>query len=78
MESVARLRSVIVEALGSQGQQTIQQELFDELMIHRPRLLKVFDVGSRDAQQQREIESGMLHIYLFMLQILSMNPQAKQ
>lgn len=59
MESIFRLRSCILNAIGNHGS---QQELFDELRIHRPQLLKLFDVGKKDAQEQREIESGALFV----------------
>ncbi len=54
--TIARLRSVILAGL---AQKCSQQELFDELMAHKQQLLKIFDVGNRDPQQQKELESGM-------------------
>jgi len=35
-----------------------EQELFDELMVQKPCLLTLLDVGGRSQQEQREIESG--------------------
>lgn len=35
-----------------------EQELFDELIIQKPRLVNLLDVGGRSQQEQREIESG--------------------
>ncbi|KAJ7584798.1 nucleoporin Nup186/Nup192/Nup205 [Mycena floridula] len=59
MSSMTRLRSVILNALSGQAS---QQDLFDELMMHKPQLLKVFDVGNRDPGEQRELESGKTFI----------------
>lgn len=58
METISRLRSVLLNSLGSRGLQHGEQELFDELMVHKTRLLHVFDVGPRNTQEQRDIESG--------------------
>ena len=58
MESVSRLRTILLTSLGARGAQHGEQELFDELMVHQPCLQKLFDVGPRSAQEQREIESG--------------------
>ncbi|KAF8970600.1 nucleoporin Nup186/Nup192/Nup205 [Flammula alnicola] len=58
MNSIHRLREALLRALSSQDSQHDEQELFDELMVQKPRLLKLFDVGPRNAQEQREIESG--------------------
>ena len=58
MESISRLRAVILASLGGRGLHNGEQELFEELMAHRTRLLNVFDVGARNPQQQRDIESG--------------------
>jgi nuclear pore complex protein Nup205 len=59
MESISRLRTILLTSLGSRGAQHGEQELFDELMGHQQCLLKLFDVGARSPQEQREIESGM-------------------
>ncbi|ESK89924.1 nucleoporin [Moniliophthora roreri MCA 2997] len=58
METISRLRAVLINALDNRGSQYAEQEVFDELIIHKPRLVKVFDVGIRDVEQQKEIESG--------------------
>ncbi|THU93859.1 hypothetical protein K435DRAFT_829411 [Dendrothele bispora CBS 962.96] len=54
---MSRLRSTLVGVLNLRGQQG-EQELFDELMVHKTRLLNVLDMGNRDSQQQKELESG--------------------
>jgi len=58
MESISHLRAVLLSSLSPRGLQHGEQQLFDELMAHKTRLLNVFDVGPRDAQEQREIEAG--------------------
>lgn len=68
MESISRLRSTLLTALGSRGEQHGEQELFDELLVHQQRLLKLFDVGPRSPQEQREIESGEFEMFLKRIQ----------
>lgn len=58
MESISRLRTILLTSLGARGAQHGEQELFDELMVHQQRLQTLFDVGPRNSQEQREIESG--------------------
>ena len=60
MDSVSNLRSILVAALSSAGVRDGEQELFDELAVNETRLLKVFDFGPRNPQEQKEIESGKL------------------
>jgi len=59
METIHLLREVLSRVLASPETQNDEQELFDELMVQKPRLLKLFEVGPRNPQEQREIESGM-------------------
>jgi len=75
METTSRLRSILVGILNSRIHHA-EQEIFDELVVHKARLLNVFDVGSRDPQQQRELESGAWHV-LFKRFILT-DMQAKR
>jgi len=58
METISRLRSALLNALGGGGSQHAEQEVFDELMVHKARLVKVFDVGIRNVDHQKEMESG--------------------
>ena len=58
MNSIHRLRESLYRALSSPESHDDELELFDELMIQKPRLLKLLDVGPRNAQEQRELESG--------------------
>ncbi|KAJ7041203.1 nucleoporin Nup186/Nup192/Nup205 [Mycena alexandri] len=58
MESIGRLRLVLLNAIAGRGAGHAEQELFDELMVHKPSLLNLFDVGARSQQEQRELESG--------------------
>lgn len=57
MNSIHRLREALFKVL-STPEHHGEQELFDELMVQKSRLLKLFDVGPRNPQEQREIESG--------------------
>ncbi|KAJ7682921.1 nucleoporin Nup186/Nup192/Nup205 [Mycena rosella] len=56
METIGRLRVVLLNTLN--GVQSGEQDLFDELMVHKSCLVKLFDVGARNTQEQRELESG--------------------
>lgn len=58
METISRLRALLLESFGANARQATQHEIFEELMVHKQRLLKVLDVGPRDPQELREIESG--------------------
>lgn len=58
MNSIHRLKDVLSRALLSPEAHSDEQEVFDELMVQKPRLLKLFEVGPRNPQEQREIESG--------------------
>jgi nuclear pore complex protein Nup205 len=58
MNSIHRLRESLYRALSSPESHSDEPELFDELMVQKPRLLKLLDVGPRNAQEQRELESG--------------------
>jgi len=67
MESISRLRAVLLDSFGPRGSQRGGQELFDELMVHKTRLLSLFDVGPRNAQEQSEIQSGNYLLYIIPL-----------
>jgi hypothetical protein len=58
MESIGRLRLVLLNVIGGRGVQHGEQELFNELMVHKTDLLNLFDVGGRNQQEQRELETG--------------------
>ncbi|KAF8154003.1 nucleoporin Nup186/Nup192/Nup205 [Crassisporium funariophilum] len=60
MDTIHLLREALFKALSSSSQESPQDEqgLFAELMVQKPRLLKLLDVGPRNAQEQREVESG--------------------
>ena len=58
MNSIYRLRESLYRALSSPEAHNDESELFDELMVQKPRLLKLLDVGPRNVQEQRELESG--------------------
>ncbi|KAI0651312.1 nucleoporin Nup186/Nup192/Nup205 [Trametes meyenii] len=62
MASVSRLRAVLQSAFSSRGLPNGEQEFFEELMAHRPQLLNLFDVGPRNPQEQRELESGKITV----------------
>jgi hypothetical protein len=59
MDSIHRLRSIVLNILNEGDQNVSQQDLFDALRTHKSQLLNILDVGKRDAAWQRELESGM-------------------
>ncbi|PPQ70405.1 hypothetical protein CVT25_000888 [Psilocybe cyanescens] len=58
MDSIHRLRETLFKALSPHETFQDEQELFDELMVQKPRLANLFDVGPRNPQEQRDIETG--------------------
>lgn len=58
MESISRLREALLRVLSGRVTVEIEQECFDELMIQKPRLLNVLDVGQSNPEEKREVESG--------------------
>lgn len=74
MDTIHRLRVALVNAFTSHGQHHSQQELFDELMVHKSRLSKVFDVGNRNPQEQKEIESGECYCPCYVVPLLTTKP----
>ncbi|KAK0478734.1 nucleoporin Nup186/Nup192/Nup205 [Armillaria novae-zelandiae] len=58
MESISRLRQALFDTFSGKHVANGGQALLDELMVAKPRLLKLFDVGARNQQEQKEIESG--------------------
>jgi nuclear pore complex protein Nup205 len=58
MESISRLREALLRVLSGRVTPETEQECFDELMIQKPRLLNVLDVGQRNPEEKREVESG--------------------
>ena len=59
MSSVSRLRAILSTAFSARGLSNGEQEFFEELMAHKPQLVNLYDVGPRNPQEQRELESGM-------------------
>ncbi|EAU87534.1 hypothetical protein CC1G_11206 [Coprinopsis cinerea okayama7 len=64
MDNIHRLKDALTRALARGPEEPHQgdRELFEEIMVQKPRLLKLFDVGPRNAQEQREVESGKITI----------------
>jgi len=72
MNSIHRLRESLYRALASPESHNDEPELFDELMVQKPRLLKLLDVGPQNAQEQRELESGeQLYLLIGLLERVS-------
>ncbi|TFK69765.1 hypothetical protein BDN72DRAFT_959281 [Pluteus cervinus] len=58
MDSISALREATLRALAPSSTLHHEQDLFDALAVHKPKLLKLLHVEPRNAQEQREIESG--------------------
>ncbi len=59
MSTTHRLKESLLRALSSQESHDDEQELFDQLMVQKPHLLKLFDFGTRNLREQTELESGL-------------------
>ncbi|KAF9815688.1 hypothetical protein IEO21_04405 [Rhodonia placenta] len=62
MASVSQLRSGLLSAFSSRGLQNGEQQLFQELRAHRALLMNIYDVGPRNQQEERELQSGKVLI----------------
>ncbi|KAF7759783.1 hypothetical protein Agabi119p4_11478 [Agaricus bisporus var. burnettii] len=60
MASISRLRHALYNALFNV--QFDEQELFDELLVQKSRLLNLLNVGQRSADEQKEIATGKVVI----------------
>ncbi len=83
MSTTHRLKESLLRALSSQESHDDEQELFDQLMVQKPHLLKLFDFGTRNPREQTELESGLqkgfmqpLHVHIFSQ--ASLSSMAKQ
>ena len=73
MASVSRLREVLSAAFSLRGLPNGEQEFFEELMAHRPQLVNLYDVGPRNPQEQRELESGAYGSCTYSLRALTVD-----
>lgn len=60
MSPFSRLRSALISALNPQGFQTVEQELFDQLVSNKQHILDLYHVGPQNPQERQELESGVL------------------
>lgn len=58
MASLSRLRAILLSTLNSPNNEDGHQEFFEQLMLNRAQLVKLYDIGPRSSQEQREVESG--------------------
>jgi nuclear pore complex protein Nup205 len=58
MASISRLRTVLLSNLNAPNYQDVHQQFFQTLMSHRGDLVNLYDVGPRNQQERREVESG--------------------
>lgn len=56
MDSITALRSVLATTLTARGHG--EQDLFDDLILHKSRLRDLWDVGQPSPQEQRDLQSG--------------------
>jgi nuclear pore complex protein Nup205 len=61
MEAISRLRASLLASLSGRAGLHGEQELFEDLMVCKPSLLNLFNVGARSQTEQREVEAGGLH-----------------
>lgn len=70
MASIAHLRAVILSVLNSPSSQDGSQQFFEELMSNKLSLINLFSVGSRNSQEQRELETGEYYLGICGLQLI--------
>lgn len=63
----SHLRTTLLSILNAESENSSEpfstdgagiQELFEEIMMAKPHLLRIFDVGERSEAEKREVESG--------------------
>ncbi|KAI9057540.1 hypothetical protein FKP32DRAFT_1598103 [Trametes sanguinea] len=62
MASISPLRAILQSAFSSRGLPNGEQEFFEILISHKEQLVNLYDVGPRNPQEQRELESGKIAI----------------
>ncbi|EPQ55766.1 hypothetical protein GLOTRDRAFT_115998 [Gloeophyllum trabeum ATCC 11539] len=60
MNSISHLRAALINTLSPRGPSHGEPELFDELNESRDALYNLFEVGPRNGQEKRELESGKI------------------
>ena len=73
MASVSRLREVLSAAFSLRGLPNGELGFFEVLMAHRPQLVNLYDVGPRNPQEQRELESGAFELCAYRLCALTVD-----
>lgn len=58
MDSIASLRTTLINVLSQRASPQAEQELFEELIALKSTLVRIFNVGPRRPQEQRDVESG--------------------
>jgi nuclear pore complex protein Nup205 len=58
MDTINRLREALLRVLSTPDLHNDGPDLFDQLMIQKPQLQKLLDVGPSNAQERLEVESG--------------------
>jgi hypothetical protein len=62
MASITRLRTTTLTAFSPRSSAQAEQELFEELIVCGPLLAKIFNVGPRSPNEQREVETGVSRV----------------
>lgn len=58
MDTINRLREALLRVLSAPDSHNDDQDLFGQLMVQKPQLQKLFDVGPSNPQERREVETG--------------------
>ncbi|KAF9048038.1 hypothetical protein BDZ89DRAFT_1058002 [Hymenopellis radicata] len=62
MESFSSLRHDLLDLLNGRPLTQGEQALFEQLMLHKTRLWKIFDIPPRNANELKEVQSGKVSI----------------
>jgi len=58
MDTINHLREALLRVLLAPDLHNDGQDLFDQLMVQKPQLQNLFDVGPSNPQERLEVESG--------------------
>ena len=58
MEQITRLKSLLLSVANGATAPNLEQEVFNALNASKEQLIRIFDVGARNAAEKKELEAG--------------------
>ncbi|KAL1731452.1 nucleoporin Nup186/Nup192/Nup205 [Schizophyllum commune] len=62
MEQIPRLKSLLLSVANGATAPNLEQDVFNALNASKEQLIRIFDVGARNAAEKKELEAGRMHI----------------